>query len=71
MKIISKTYNWITRDKEGFVFLHKEKPVKESGVWCVGDDNGFLLTTDLFITNFPSIQWRDRYATKIIRLKNI
>lgn len=37
---------WVTRDKNGELWLHKEKPVKFRGIWCSAGDTGLVSVVD-------------------------
>jgi Zn-finger protein len=59
---------WIARDKNGELWLHKEKPAKFQNIWCsVGDEEKLSLVDKSF---FSEVQWSDKEPKKLI-LKSI
>lgn len=53
LRNLSEEYKWIVRDKDGSVFVLKEKPQKGKAIWI---GRGFY---NPFKTIFQSIQWSD------------
>lgn len=59
---------WIARDKNGELWLHKEKPMKFRDIWCsVGDIEWLSLVDKSF---FSEIKWSDDEPRELV-LKSI
>lgn len=55
---------WIARDKNGELWLHKEKPVKFRGIWCsVGDVE---LVSPVDKSFFSEVQWSDPEPRELV-----
>ena len=51
---------WVARDKDGKLFLYRDKPIKDKFVWY---SPGFSLV--LASASFPEIKWSDDEPTKV------
>ena len=53
---------WLARDKDGTIFLHKEKPLKNkhTGLWTSDGAWGFIPKK-----LFPEVQWEDKEPTTV------
>lgn len=55
---------WIARDKNGELWLHKERPVKWLIAWCsVGDTELLSLVDKSF---FSEVQWSDNEPRELV-----
>lgn len=55
---------WIARDKNGELWLHKEKPVKFLNIWCsVGDVELLSLVDKSF---FSEVKWSDQEPRELV-----
>lgn len=55
---------WLARDKNGELYLHKEKPVKYLNIWCsVGDMELVSLVDKSF---FSEVQWSDPEPRELV-----
>ena len=55
---------WIARDKNGELWLHKEKPMKFRDIWCsVGDVELLSLVDKSF---FQEVQWSDQEPRELV-----
>ena len=61
---IDKEYKWIARDKDGTIYICKEKPFKDEDIWQNGDGN----ITECFNHLFQFITWEDKQAYNIAEL---
>lgn len=57
---------WVTRDKDGSLYLYKNKPTEKTN-----DSNPQWLTTSFYVIGldpdlFPSVKWEDNEPTKVI-----
>ena len=52
--------SWAARDKDGKLFLYRDKPIKDKFVWY---SPGFSLV--LASASFPEIKWSDDEPTKV------
>lgn len=59
-------YSYITRERDGALFIYKDKPVKTTYYWNCSDVNDFKYFNDLF----PFIKWEDEEPTLIEKLLN-
>lgn len=59
-------YSYITRERDGSLFIYKDKPVKTTYYWNCSDVNDFKYFNDLF----PFIKWEDEGPTSIEKLLN-
>lgn len=55
---------WIARDKNGELWLHKEKPMKFRDMWCSIGDIELLSIVDKSI--FPEVKWSDTEPRKFV-----
>lgn len=51
---------WAARDKDGKIYLYRDKPIKDKFVWY---SPGFSLR--LTSASFPEIQWSDEEPTRV------
>ena len=51
---------WAARDKDGKLFLYRDKPIKDKFVWY---SPGFSLV--LASASFPEIKWSDDEPTRV------
>ena len=51
---------WAARDKDGKIYLYRDKPIKDKFVWY---SPGFSLR--LTSASFPEVQWSDDEPTKV------
>ena len=51
---------WVARDKDGKLFLYRDKPIKDKFIWY---SPGFSLV--LASASFPEIKWSDDEPTKV------
>ena len=51
---------WAARDKDGKLYLYKDRPIKDKLVWY---SPGFSLV--LASASFPEVQWSDKEPTKV------
>ena len=51
---------WAARDKDGRLYLYRDKPIKDKFVWY---SPGFNLL--LPSASFPEVQWSDEEPTKV------
>ena len=51
---------WAARDKDGKLFLYRDKPIKDKFVWY---SPGFSLV--LASASFPEVKWSDDEPTKV------
>ena len=51
---------WAARDKDGKLYLYKDRPIKDKFIWY---SPGFSLV--LASASFPEIQWSDEEPTKV------
>ena len=54
---------WITRDKDGDLFLHETKPSKTSNYWLSTGKNEALIFGDFW---FPEVKWEDEEPRELI-----
>lgn len=54
---------WVARDKDGELFLFKNKPKKNSSVWNVMPLSPGICKIDPDL--FPSVKWEDSEPTKV------
>lgn len=55
---------WIARDKNGELYLYKEKPTKFLNVWCsYGDEELVSLVDKSF---FSEVQWSDPEPRELV-----
>ena len=52
---------WITRDKDGSLWLSTKKPIKESIQW-IGGSHIFRIQSDAF----PVVKWEDEEPRELI-----
>ena len=53
---------WITRDKDGGLWLHKEKPIKTNYGWWYNPG----WTVSLPSYSFPEVKWEDEEPRELI-----
>lgn len=53
---------WIARDEDGYIFLHKSKPIRDMSEWYSKDVSGYISMPDEW---FPEVQWADEKPTKV------
>lgn len=53
---------WVARDKDGYIFLHKSKPIRDMNEWYSKDMKGYISLADEW---FPEVQWTDEEPTKV------
>lgn len=51
---------WVARDKNGTLYLYKDRPIKDKFIWY---SPGFSLV--LASASFPEIQWSDKEPTRV------
>ena len=51
---------WVARDKDGKIYLYRDKPIKDKFVWY---SPGFSLV--LASASFPEIKWSDDEPTRV------
>lgn len=58
---------YVARDKDGDLFLYKEKPIKKGIEWSDAISNSWFLNV-MGIDNeeFPEVTWKDEKPTKVI-----
>lgn len=56
-KTIDKKYKWITKDKDGMVKIHKEKPERKNTTWIIPNQWVALRCFDRDL--FKNILWED------------
>lgn len=55
---------WIARDKNGNLWLHKEKPIKVYDQWC---SNGDIASVSLVDKRFFSeVKWEDEEPKELV-----
>lgn len=59
-------YSYIARERDGALFIYKDKPVKTTYYWDCSDVNDFKYFNDLF----PFIKWEDEEPKSIKKLLN-
>ena len=63
---MEKIEAWVARDKDGKLYLYRDRPIKDKFVWY---SPGFSLV--LASASFPEIKWSDDEPTKVsITIKN-
>ena len=55
---------WIARDKDGALWIHKEKPIKIKDQWCSMGDIELIRFIDKNI--FSEIKWEDKEPRELI-----
>ena len=61
---IDKDYKWICRDKDGTIYICKEKPFKDEDIWQNGDGN----IVEFYNHLFQFITWNDSEPYNIAEL---
>lgn len=51
---------WAARDKDGKLYLYKDRPIKDKFIWY---SPGFSLV--LASASYPEVQWSDDEPTKV------
>ena len=51
---------WAARDKDGKLFLYRDKPIKDKFVWYLPGSSLVLASA-----SFPEIKWSDKEPTKV------
>lgn len=51
---------WAARDKDGMLYLYRDRPIKDKFIWY---SPGFSLV--LASASFPEVQWSDDEPTKV------
>lgn len=51
---------WAARDKEGMLYLYRDRPIKDKFIWY---SPGFSLV--LASASFPEVQWSDDEPTRV------
>lgn len=69
LNFIKDEYNYIARDKNGFLYAYSDKPKKyyQNGVWKCG----VPIRIDFFKIDLPMIKWIDEQPWKISYLKKL
>ena len=57
---MEKIEAWVARDKDGKLYLYRDRPIKDKFVWY---SPGFSLV--LASASFPEIKWSDDEPTKV------
>ena len=57
---MEKIEAWVARDKDGKLYLYRDRPIKDKFVWY---SPGFSLV--LASASFPEIKWSDEEPTKV------
>ena len=57
---MEKIEAWVARDKDGKLYLYRDRPIKDKFVWY---SPGFNLL--LASASFPEIKWSDDEPTKV------
>lgn len=55
---------WIARDKNGELWLHKEKPKKLIDIWCSDGDSEWVPLLDKSL--FSEVQWSDPEPRELV-----
>ena len=58
---------WIARDKNGELWLHKERPIRTYNQWSSMGDVVLVSLVDKSI--FPEVKWEDHGPTELILKK--
>lgn len=56
-----QTIMWVARDKNGRLFMYKNKPSKDDEQWCSSVYDLFPIDDTLF----PEIKWEDPEPTEV------
>lgn len=69
LRYIPNRFNYIARDKDGYLFAYDIEPKKyeECGIW-VGKDSASIFKFNIY---FPMIKYTDEHAWKISDLKKL
>lgn len=69
LNFIKDEYNYIARDKNGFLYAYSDRPKKynQNGLWKCG----VPIRIDFFNIDFPMIKWVDEQPWKISDLKKL
>lgn len=69
LNFIKDEYNYIARDKNGFLYAYSDIPKKynQNGLWKCG----VPIRIDFFNIDFPMIKWEDEQPWKISDLKKL
>ena len=60
---------WLTKNKNGDVAIHQNKPYKKHGHWCsLGSDTFYLYGYHLSRLDFSFVSWEDEEPIKISTL---
>ena len=57
---MKKIEAWVARDKDGKLYLYRDRPIKDKFIWY---SPGFNLL--LASASFPEVQWTDEEPTKV------
>lgn len=66
LRNIDKKYKWIARDKNGRLYVYKERPLKAHTMWRNDDSGGMHMV--LFNHLFQFIKWEDEEPYNIEEL---
>ena len=66
-KHINKAYKWMTRDKNGDLYVYSGKPHKAATVWLAPDRSSASVWEDDILDGklFEAVQWTDEEPTLI------
>lgn len=69
INFIKDEYNYIARNKNGFLYAYSDIPKKynQNGLWKCG----VSIRIDFFNIDFPMIKWTDEQPWKISNLKKL